>query len=228
MELNESRRQAEIKFADPEDAGRAISCPDAVLGNRFVRIFWSRPLRRTSRSINTPPQPLPRLTPAQSTMISESKLKEKQDRLQALLLIQKQKQALLDKYVAQQKELWQKLESPGLGEQERTLLKESMLALDRSIQQLQELDTNRAKSPVNTIAKFSAKAYPAKFKMDFRPGAFIMSPVPTLLRNDMESFKKILTSHGVLGNFRYDDASNSALIEYVNRQEASKVSQLYF
>jgi hypothetical protein len=161
-------------------------------------------------------------------MVSEQKIKEKQERLMAVLQIQKQKQELMDKYVTQQKELLQKLESPNLGEQEKAMIKETMLVLDRSIQQVQEVGGSvpgRPKSPPQVPV--TAKTDPAKFKMDYRPGAFIMSPVPTLLKNDLESFKKILTSHGVLGNFRYDEASNSALIEYINRQEASKVCNYY-
>lgn len=224
VKVNEKNRKAEIKFEYPEDARDAIACPDAVLGNRFVRIFWSYPLLSERRSRRIEP---PRLTPSQSKMISETRKNEKQERLLALLQVQKQKQELLEKYVAQQKELLQKLENPNLGEQEKSVLKESILALDRSIQQVQELEVQvpgRPKSPTMIQPQVSAKTDPTKFKMDSRPGAFIMSPVPTLLRNDLESFKKILTSHGVLGNFRFDDATNSALIEYVNRQEASKVT----
>lgn len=224
--IEENGRKAEICFVNADDAQSALDCPDAVLGNRFVRLFRSRPnyLRRTK------PNRPPRLTPAQSTMISESKVREKQERLHNLLHLQKQKQELLDKYVAQQKELLAKLENPSLGEQERTVLKESILSLDRSIQQVQELNVPPAvpsraqtRSPPLPVV-VPQKIDRSKFKMDFRPGAFIVSPVPTLLRNDMESFRKILTSHGVLGNFRYDETSNSALIEYVNRQEASKVN----
>lgn len=29
-----------IQFSTNFDAHKAISCPDAVLGNRFIRIFW--------------------------------------------------------------------------------------------------------------------------------------------------------------------------------------------
>ena len=226
LDLNERTRKAEIKFQAPEDAHKALSCPDAVMGNRFIRVFWSRAAGSRRLQQQQPRMPPPRLTPAQSTMVSEAKLKEKQERLQALVQLQKQKQELMEKYVAQQKELLQKLDNPNMGEAEKALLKESMVSLDRSIQQVQELGA-RPKSPVLATPIPTARTDPANFKMDYRPGAFIMTPVPTLLKNDLESFKKILTSHGVLGNFRYDETSNSALIEFVNRQEASKVFSLH-
>jgi hypothetical protein len=34
-----------IKFSNHSEAKAAYTCPDAVLGNRFIRVFWHQPDR---------------------------------------------------------------------------------------------------------------------------------------------------------------------------------------
>ena len=48
-----------IKFSRHEEARAAHSCPDAVLGNRFIRVFWHNPDRDQKQQVENPsPHPL--------------------------------------------------------------------------------------------------------------------------------------------------------------------------
>ena len=236
VSLDTETRRAEIKFINQEDAQAAIECPDAILGNRFIRIYHASKTKRhhpsdrgTSLSKVRKPKQHPRLTRSQSKMVAPSlpsSKEEKQQRLAHLLQVQRQKQELYEKYIAQQKEILGKLEQPGLSAEMKASLKEAMIALDKSIQEIQQLSTTKAQDS-NAAASSSAKtdkpSVAAKFKLDNRPGAFIMTPVPAILKNDLDSFRKILDSFGNCTNLKYDSTSNSALIEYQTKPQASKV-----
>ena len=51
-----------IKFSRHEEARAAHSCPDAVLGNRFIRVFWHNPDRDQKQQVENP-SPHPRISP---------------------------------------------------------------------------------------------------------------------------------------------------------------------
>jgi RNA recognition motif-containing protein len=235
VSLDAESRRAEIKFINQEDAQAAVECPDAILGNRFIRIYFASKSKRrhpfergpSLSKVRKPKQHLS-LTRSQSKMVasSASSKEEKQQRLAHLLQMQRQKQELYEKYIAQQKEILGKLEQPGLSTEMKTSLKEAMVALDKSIQEIQQLSTSKAQdvgSAAGTSGKPEIKPGVGKFKLDNRPGSFIMAPVPAILRNDTESFRKILDSFGTCTNLKYDSTSNSALIEYQTKPQASKV-----
>jgi hypothetical protein len=208
--------RATVTFRDEDAAVRALHSPDAVLGNRFIKTF----LAKKSRPSAAPS----RLTRQQTRMVSSERVTERarlrQERLQGLLQMQRQKQELLSKYVEQQKQILAKLDDPSTATAERLVLKESLLSLDRSISELHQ--SSSTDDSARTLKE--RKAPPSSFKMDLRPGAFIMTPVPTLLRNDQEAFRKILAGYGAsLTRLTYDAQTQSALVEYANRAEASKV-----
>lgn len=226
-----------VRFEDPRDAVRAVKSPNAVLGNRFIKTFFpsargaSAPDMRGGRIAKTRAAPLTR---AQAKMISPEKLEERanqrQQRLQALLSVQRQREELVKRYIQQQKEILAKLDDSSTGPAERAALKETLVSLDRSISEFDSVNNTgpltSASSPA--VANSTAPAMSRKsFKMDLRPGTFIMTPVPALLRNDLDAFRKILVGYGAsFTHMKYDEETKSALIEYSNRPEASKVCTL--
>jgi hypothetical protein len=236
VSLDSDSRKAEIRFINQEDAQAAIECPDAILGNRFIRIYYASKMKRphpsardSSLSKVRKPKQHPRLTRSQSKMVASStsiSKEEKQQRLAHLLQVQRQKQELYEKYIAQQKEILNKLEQPNLPADMKTSLKEAMITLDKSIQEIQKLTAPKEQTTSKGATgrgDTSTAAGAGKFKLDNRPGAFIMTPVPSILKNDLDSFRKILDSFGTCTNLKYDSTSNSALVEYQTKPQASKV-----
>jgi RNA recognition motif-containing protein len=45
--------KAQIQFSDPSEARKAIRSPEAVLNNRFIKIFWAREQKETDAEEQT-------------------------------------------------------------------------------------------------------------------------------------------------------------------------------
>lgn len=148
IDLNALR--AVIQFTDFNDAKSAFNSPDAVFGNRFVKVFWHRADETPASVVGSlgeggvvsaeaalasysttgpyvPPQPRVMNLPPPNTPMSVNFVADKQKTLMTELA--NQKAALLERQIEHQKALLEKLQSPGLSDEERS---EIMDAIRRS------------------------------------------------------------------------------------------------
>jgi RNA-binding protein 26 len=101
VSLDVARAKALVSFSTPDEARKAHSSPDVVFGNRFVKVYFQRldapdpSSAPETRPRPTPPAPSPSHPPTRQSKILQG-AREQEQRLQ--------------RQIAQQKELLQKLE----------------------------------------------------------------------------------------------------------------------
>lgn len=135
-------QRARIEYATRDQANAAYTSPDVIFGNRFVKVFWDHDDPTTTTTPTGPGMASRRQS--QSNMIpSETSFTrmdtaaiKKQEALRGMLELQKQKQELLLKYIAQQKEILQALESKTLPEAERQEMLTTLRGIDELIKTL--------------------------------------------------------------------------------------------
>lgn len=154
-----------IQFSTNAEANKAITCSDAVLGNRFIRTFWYRPdaeqkPNQTRSATDSPPSTAKQTVekPVTPTMFHSGKTsftkatstsgvsvakkdgssRQVQEMMKKKLLIQKQKQDLLCKQIAQQKLLISKLElNKNLSPKDKDKIMQTLKSVSESITTLQ-------------------------------------------------------------------------------------------
>lgn len=99
IQVDEALDQAIVHFSDMAEARAAYSCPEVIFGNRFVKVYWHQYKIQNAAGKSTTASPTTTTSPT-STPTKE----------QHLLSLSKQKEALIQKQIQQQKELMNMLE----------------------------------------------------------------------------------------------------------------------
>ncbi|KAL1691909.1 hypothetical protein GGG16DRAFT_90680 [Schizophyllum commune] len=121
--------KALVSFAEVPEAQKAWKCEDAIFGNRFVRVFWHRPMeghgQRGLQALEKSADQVARVnemedvkaTPDEATKLQPAAAPAKKPTGAAAALAARQ--ALLEKQIAEQKELMGKLTAPGTTTEEK-------------------------------------------------------------------------------------------------------------
>ena len=151
--VNPRFSKANVQFSTHHEAQRAIESPEAVFDNRFVKVVWSReageqqharPEPNGSR-VHKPDQPLPidsqppaETKPDQAALEAEAELRaKKQEKLKAVLDLQKQKEALIQKQIEEQKKIMDMLEkNKNMDSKVREELMNSLKSINKNLQPL--------------------------------------------------------------------------------------------
>ncbi|KAL1739846.1 hypothetical protein HDZ31DRAFT_68530 [Schizophyllum fasciatum] len=130
--------KALVSFAEVPEAQKAWKCEDAIFGNRFVRVFWHRPMeghgQRGLQALEKSADQVARVndmedvraTPDEATKPAPTASVKKPNGAAAALAA---RQALLEKQIAEQKELMGKLTAPGTTTEEKKELMARLRAL---------------------------------------------------------------------------------------------------
>lgn len=121
--------KALVSFAEVAEAQKAWKCEDAIFGNRFVRVFWHRPMEgqghRGLQALVKSADQVARVndmedvkaTPDEATKPTPPPVAPKKPTGAAAALAARQ--ALLEKQIAEQKELMAKVMAPGTSTEDR-------------------------------------------------------------------------------------------------------------
>ncbi|KAL4577167.1 hypothetical protein LXL04_013271 [Taraxacum kok-saghyz] len=222
--------RAFVQFSKREEAEAALKAPDAVMGNRFIRLYWANrdniPINGTVSGYNNnnnnvpiiPPRPLVSSTPTDLTkpvMVNSPKAKppppsqKKLENLEVLKEELRKKQEMLDQKRNDFRRKLDKLAKQATG------VKGEMET--EQVAKRQKLGTTT--SGTNGASKSSVALRPLipigqsvvtnRFKLDNRPTAFkIVSPLP----NDLASvavLKEHFSSFGDFSKVELDDVGPS-------------------
>lgn len=284
VEVNTGQSRAMIEFERPEDASEAFKCPDAVLGNRFVRMVWDRMEGKRRSHLMNPtampfvPQSHPQSHPHQHshhappssssshrsmTLINDnpsttgsSGVPGNTESLQKLLDLQRQSQALLDKYIEQQKQLINTLSDPqtSLSDDDKQSILQSLKFVDemiegvrgsvqktnvelaRQVQTMRDQNAGRASpgqapqrpAPVPTSTTSTSTPIPKMVPVKSKSKSRKVDYRPTILslRPYAEPFEPALGSFGRVKELTVDVSTQTATVQYEERYEAEKVPRL--
>jgi RNA-binding protein 26 len=139
IQLDLSMLRAVIQFTDFSAAKAAFNSPDAVFGNRFVKVYWHRVdeipnpvvgyigeggVSSNHTQFVPQQQRQERVMPPPNTPMSINLVADK--RAAMLVDLAEQKASLLARQIEHQKALLSKLESPGITDAERSEIMEAI------------------------------------------------------------------------------------------------------
>lgn len=155
--MGPQRRGAIIRYREARAAKAAISCPDAVLGNRFIRVHWAQEAAPADDSAiaaaaaeleKAPPTRAPDGAPGTAQQASEAAPSTPSQMphspvdaarpVKEILSIQQRQHALLDEQIAQQRRVLGRIESTSTPAQEKVQLRALFDELTKSIERTKE------------------------------------------------------------------------------------------
>ncbi|KAG0162606.1 hypothetical protein DFQ30_001652 [Apophysomyces sp. BC1015] len=222
-----AQQKAIIQFSTRAEAEAAHSSPNPIFDNRFVKVFWHKDSNAPAETKAPAPTPA-RTEPdpdilaaraAEFAKLREEKKKMRQERVKTVLEAHKQKQELLERQIAEQKRLMEKLTS---SKEMTRAEKEELLKSLKKI--AAEIDGNRAAAaappPAETVYGQSS-AWPRRFTLDNRPTSLLVSDIPEegkdALRSHFEQYGNIAT---------FEPKDNQVIVKYAQRFEAEKAMAL--
>lgn len=257
-------QRARIEYATKEQANAAYTSPEVIFGNRFVKVFWDHEdypssslppsaqaalamPRRLSQS-SSGPMPM-ESSSSQPGLRVDAAAARRQEALRGMLELQKQKQELLVKYISQQKELLQKLESKSLPEAERQEMLASLRAIDDLIKTLKvsgfpespekkpSLSSSASPSPHQTHqpilrggpvqrGRGGSLVSRGAHRLDLRPTALLLNPVPARVGKDIGAIRKLFEPYGEIKNVTLSSSDpQGAIVSFARRPDAEKAMQ---
>ncbi|KAI9315620.1 hypothetical protein BX666DRAFT_2028518 [Dichotomocladium elegans] len=156
--------KATVQFSNNAEANAAYNSPDPIFDNRFVKVYWfkeedqknagsvtsggsssnsgaptpsSKPVVPQRRANEPDPEEVAARA-AELAKEREEKQKRHQERMKAILEVQKQREQLLQKQITEQKRLMEKLSNQNMSQEE----KKELLAALRNIQN--DINTTRS------------------------------------------------------------------------------------
>jgi RNA-binding protein 26 len=244
-------QRARLEYATHEQANSAYTSPEVIFGNRFVKVYWdsedlSTPNVRQASSTFTFARPIAPVIPPRVEA-----LQKKQEALRGMLELQKQKQELLTKYIAEQKELLEKLENKTLSDIERQGITKTLQGIEELIKSLNpppvkkvsgeessgklaEINPSQTTGPIlrggpmtrgrgggrgGIVNAFTSRS---AHRLDLRPTAFLMSPIPSRVGREINSIKKLFEPYGEIKNITLAEDGSGAIISFVRRADAEK------
>lgn len=217
--------KAVIEFEGKEEAQRALLCPDAMFGNRFVRLY---PDQREGHQVVEQPRPtLPKVTtytapnyvPPPRPSLNPPAVAPSNTRL---LELNKQKQDLLNAYLEQQRLLLQKLESvdePAMDDDTKQTIMAGLKSVDEKIASIsiKPLPESTASAQSQTQPQINVSR-----KLDLRTTTICIAPVPEKLADGNVDMATLL--FGTFGQVKaVEFAEEGLLVTFGNRQDAEKV-----
>ncbi len=223
IELCPESSKAKLQYSTHDEAQSAFSCPDVIFNNRFVRVYWEadEPKQET-QEVKRPVDPQVELG------------KKRMEALDAFLELQKQKEALLLKYLQQEQALLTKLEDITLEETQKTNLLEELKVVEEAIKSMKPSKEPTAQQPIlrggpqirgrGRASTFVQPRAPAVYKLDLRPKAIRMTPIPAVVGTDPSSIRKLFEKYGQLTDLTVNsEASPSfAIATFLKRTDAEK------
>jgi RNA-binding protein 26 len=104
--------RATVEFTSKEWAHNAYASPDAIFGNRFVRVkFWRAPTDNPHQMYGQSQEIETQIVAGGSNVDTESssQKQKKQEQLEKMLELQRQKELLIKKHIEQQKEIMERM-----------------------------------------------------------------------------------------------------------------------
>jgi hypothetical protein len=190
------------------------------------------------------PPPAPTVIDPQAEL-----LRKRQETLGAYLELQRQKEALLQKYMGQQKTLLESMTHPELDEATRSKLHSELIIIEDAIKAIKPPQAEESalehpqKQPILrggpairsrgrgrgsfTLQPAGPHAHAPQsslgtFKLDLRPKTIKMSPIPAKLGTDQGSIRKFFEPYGQVTNLVVDESVSTATVTFVKRSDAEK------
>lgn len=230
MDLEPEAGRAKLEFTEASAAKAAYDCPEAVFGNRFIRILWeheamaSRPVKGLS-----PAAAASRLNPQQEL------LRKRQETLEAFLTLQSQKEALLQRYLAEKARLLHSLSSMNGEGADRSPVLSELQAIEAAIETVRPAEKPALAQAVQPILRGPSRpvsrseAAPIRprqtYNLDLRPKAIRMTPVPAKVGRDPAAIRKFFEPYGQVASLQVEEGeggSVSAVVAFVNRWNAER------
>lgn len=164
VQVDGQGKSAQIEFSSHSEAKACHSSPDAIFGNRFVKIYWS-----STESIKPQPQLSQEELRANLLRMAEKKREaelavlEKQKQLNE---IQKNRTALIAKQMEEQTKVMEKIRDPSLTVQERAMLMKGLETLQESIKSLMAAASS---TPSATSTPYRPPSFRPTFRPAYRP-----------------------------------------------------------
>lgn len=233
IDLLPDQSRARIQYAGHEEAHAAFASPDVIFGNRFVKVYWEP--EEQPRPHLPPPVPARPPRPADP---QEELLRRRQETLKAYLELQKHREALLAKYIAQQTALLERLEAADLDGPARSTLLDDLRAVEAAIEGIKPKAAARP-APAPTQAHtpilrggpaprgrggFAQAPLPPRpptsYKLDLRPRTIRMAPIPAKLGTDPAALRKFFEPYGQVASLAVGDGD--VQVTYVQRPDAER------
>ncbi|OZJ01931.1 hypothetical protein BZG36_04838 [Bifiguratus adelaidae] len=145
VERHNSR--AIVQFSSNSEASAAYNSPDPIFGNRFVKVYWQKQDTQVEAPKPALEKPVPSPVPedpevaakkaaekAERDKEREERAKKHQENLKAMLDIQKQKEALIQRQIEEQKKLMEKLsDTKNLSAEDKAALQKSLANIAQNI-----------------------------------------------------------------------------------------------
>lgn len=142
IQLDLDALRAVIQFTHFEEAKAAFSSPEAVFGNRFVKVYWHRvddipksnfgPAHSAPSTPSTTNTPEKRLPPPNTPMKLDHVADRERERQAILADVAQKKQDLVQRQIEHQKALLKRLESPDLTSAEREEIRLGIRSIEES------------------------------------------------------------------------------------------------
>ncbi|KAF7732821.1 hypothetical protein EC973_000097 [Apophysomyces ossiformis] len=220
--IHAPQQKAIIQFSTRAEAEAAHSSPDPIFDNRFVKVFWYRENKPAETKPPAPPtnEPDPELLAARAAefaKLREEKKKMRQERVKSVLEAHKQKQELLERQIAEQKKLMEKLTSSK--DMSRAEKEELLKALKKIAA---EIDNSKAAAAPSAPSSATGYGYaptwpPRRFTLDNRPTSLLVKDIPD---DRKEELRKHFEQYGHIT--AYDTKDNQLIVKYSQRFEAEK------
>lgn len=132
IKVDSTSQSAWVQFSTLEEAQKAHECPEAVLGNRFIKVIFDKDVnfaqRKSNKLMNKTGNHLHSDEPTKLNTEHQSRaiaFQKRQETLRAMIEVQKQRQELLERNIANQRQLLAKLEGPNalFGSEREEILK---------------------------------------------------------------------------------------------------------
>lgn len=228
--------RAKVEFSEASGAKSAYECPEAVFGNRFVRVLWEHEM--VNKTLNLPVAVNSGLSPAAFHRPSpqEELLRRRQETLSALLEVQKQKETLLQRYLEEKSKILEAL-SVAESTEARSMLLNELQVVDAAIESVKPVEKQGVQGVVQPILRGGplrskpmttpriAVVRPRQsYNLDLRPKTLRMSPVPAKVGSDPASVRKFFEPYGQVSNLAIESSGGGmqAVVSYVNRRDAEK------
>jgi len=223
IQVKPHQNRAFVQFSQYSDAEKALNSTEAVLGNRFIRIFWSKKSERHNEK-ETLKQELPQIVPPKVIETTKPKVTKKEEKLKNFKELQHQKLDLRKSQLEQTKTIIESLsKTKNIDPQERALLMKKLSSLTNTVASTLAKDTTKIeKSVKNPKSVLPSRSQAEKDRLDREleilsqlasrtestPAPAPLQPNPTSpsnldkLQKKYTTLKKMAASLGIDESFR--------------------------
>jgi hypothetical protein len=156
------QHKAELEYTSHAEAKACHSSPEAIFGNRFVKVYW-KPVEK----VRAPPVPAEvlRANLARNEEKRKQALAVQAEKQKQLNELQKSTNQVIAKQMEEQQRVMEKLRNPNLSVEERAVLMKGLEMLQESIKTLMET-ASKSITPNQTPKPYKKRTYERKFALD--------------------------------------------------------------